>query len=196
MEDAEILRAARDCVLAHGVRRTTLTGIARRAGISRMTLYRRFPDVTSVVNALMTEEFCAILRGAQDDEGTGTARERLVTTAVEAVRQLQASPLLRRVLDTDAELLLPYLVERLGSTQRAAEAFLLGYVTEGHRDGSVRRSDPAVQTRALLLLAQSFVISARVAVDGTDPGALAAELADVLDAALRPNLTRTCSESA
>ena len=32
-----------------GVRRTTLTDVARRAGVSRMTIYRRWPDVRTLV---------------------------------------------------------------------------------------------------------------------------------------------------
>jgi AcrR family transcriptional regulator len=184
--DAELLRAARDCVLANGVRRSTLTEIARRAGVSRMTLYRRFPDVHSMVTALMTAEFSGILRRARAEEGTGTARRRLVTATIRCVRLLQSDPLLRRVLETDAELLLPYLVDRLGSTQRAAEHFLHTYLVEGHEDGSIRRSDPATQTRVLLMIAQSLVISARPAADGTDLQSLSAELARLLDAALQP----------
>ena len=39
--DDPVLDSARACVLAVGVRRTTMTDIARRAGVSRMTLYRR-----------------------------------------------------------------------------------------------------------------------------------------------------------
>ncbi|MFR9730926.1 TetR/AcrR family transcriptional regulator [Saccharopolyspora sp. MS10] len=186
VEDTEILRAARDSVLAHGVRRTTLTEIARRARISRMTLYRRYPDVSGLVSALITAELTAVLRRAREHEGTGTARERLVRAASAAVRQLQRSALLRRVLDTDAELLLPYLVERFGSAQVTAERFVLGYLTEGHADGSVRRTDATAQARTLLLLAQSFTISARPATAGTDADALRRELAAVLDAALRP----------
>lgn len=187
VEDAELLRAARDCVLAKGVRRSTLTEIARRAGVSRMTLYRRYPDVTSIVTALMTAEFRAILRHAEFEEGEGTARRRLVTSTVRAVRALQSAPLLRRVLDTDAELVLPYLVDRLGSTQFTAERFLHEYLVEGHEDGSIRRGDSATQTRALLMMAQSFVVSARPATTGMDPRALIGELAGLLDAALRPD---------
>ena len=39
--DDVLLDAARACVLAVGVRRTTFSDVARRAGVSRMTLYRR-----------------------------------------------------------------------------------------------------------------------------------------------------------
>ena len=188
--DAELLTAARDCVLARGVRRSTLTEIARRARVSRMTLYRRFPDVDTMVTALMTAEFTEVLRAARTAEGTGTARERLVRAALHCVRLLQSAPLLRRVLETDADLLLPYLVQELGSTQLAAERFLLDYLVQGHIDGSIRRADPAVQSRALLMTVQSFVVSTAPAAIGVDRNALADELAHLLDAALRPEENR------
>ncbi|MGW3470363.1 TetR/AcrR family transcriptional regulator [Saccharopolyspora sp. NPDC000995] len=187
--DAELLRAARECVLANGVRRATLTEIARRAGVSRMTLYRRFPDVHSLVAALMTVEFGEILQLARAGGATGSGRQHLVAATVHGVRLLQSAPLLRRVLDTDAELLLPYLVERLGSTQLAAEGFIREYLVRGHEDGSIRRADPAVQARALLLLVQSFVVSADPATSGIDPTALTDELTHLLDGALGPQPT-------
>ncbi|MGH2970425.1 MAG: helix-turn-helix domain-containing protein, partial [Solirubrobacteraceae bacterium] len=55
-EDA-VLDAARACVLAVGFRRTTFSDVARRAGVSRMTLYRRFPDLETLLSSLMTREF-------------------------------------------------------------------------------------------------------------------------------------------
>ena len=186
VDDTALLRAARDCVLENGVRRSTLTEIARRAGVSRMTLYRRFPDVDSMVTALMTSEFSEILRRARSAEGTGTARHRLITALISGVRLLQEAPLLRRVLETDSELLLPYLVDRFGSTQLTAENFLHGYLVAGHADGSVRHSDPGTQARVLLMMAQSFVLSVKPATTGADTQALSAELATQLDAALRP----------
>ena len=163
-------------MLENGIRRTTLSEIARRAGVSRMTLYRRYSDVRSVVIALLNTEFTAILQQARSAAGTGTAREQLVTAAVHAVRLLHSSPLLQRVLRTEAELLLPYLVSRLGSTQRAAEEFVLEYLSAGHADGSIRPAEPAVQARTLLLVLQSFVISQRPAAQGLPTADLLDEL--------------------
>ncbi|GGM75139.1 TetR family transcriptional regulator [Longimycelium tulufanense] len=189
VDDDALLDAARECVLAVGVRRTTLTDVARRAGVSRMTLYRRFPDVRTLVAGLMTREFGALLNIAAASVPAGaSARERLVTGAVAAVRRLMADPLLRTVLDIDPELLLPYLVERVGSTQRLAEQFLREQVTAGHADGSVRASDPAAQARLLFLTTQSVVLSQRPACsDGIAVEKLLAELTHQLDAALRPD---------
>ncbi|QTR05435.1 TetR/AcrR family transcriptional regulator [Saccharothrix algeriensis] len=183
--DDALLDAARDRVVEVGVRRTTLTDIAKRAGVSRMTLYRRFPDVRTLVRALMTREFGALLRRA-DEAGPagGNARERLVGRAVAGIRLLAADPLLRRVLDLDAELLLPYLVQRLGGTQRLVEAFLLDQVEAGHADGSIRPGDPPAQARLVLLTTQSLVLSIRPATTDLEFDGLLAELARFLDAAL------------
>lgn len=183
--DDALLDAARACVLAGGVRRTTLVDIARTAGVSRMTLYRRFPDVRSVLGALMTREFGALLRTAVTRSPTpATARERLVAGAVAAVRGLAHDPLMRTVLDMDAELLVPYLTQRLGATQRLAEDVVRSLVAEGHRDGSVRRGEIAAQVRAVLLVVQSFVLSLRPATTDVGEDALLAELEHLLTAAL------------
>ena len=190
VHDDTVLDAARDCVLALGVRRTTLSEVARRAGVSRMTLYRRFPDVNSLLAALMTREFGALLgQVASGANGSGHTRRRLVGCVVEGVRLLSASPLLRSVLEVDPQLLIPYVFERLGSTQRIAEQFLHDQVLAGHADGSIRRGDTSAQVRMLLLTAQTVVLSLRPATSDIDEDALFTELARMLDAALTPEAT-------
>jgi hypothetical protein len=94
-----------------------------------------------------------------------------------------ADPLLRSVLDRDAELLLPYLVQRVGGTQRLAEKFITEQLTAGHADGSVRQAPVAAQTRVLYLTVQAFVISHRQDIADDD---LLTELAAGLDHGLRP----------
>ena len=185
--DDLLLDAARTCVLAVGVRRTTLAEIARTARVSRMTVYRRFPDVRSVLAALMTREFGGLLRVASE-QGADAAhnRERLVVIAAAGIRTLSADPLFRTLLDVDAELLLPYIVERLGATQQFAEQVLRQLLEAGQEDGSIRRAPVAVQARSVLLLVQSFAFSLRPATADVGEAALLAEFTHVLDAALKP----------
>ena len=182
-----LLDAARSCVLAVGVRRTTLAEIARTARVSRMTVYRRFPDVRSVLAALMTREFSGLLRTASEGGAdAATSRDRLVLIAAAGVRALSTDPLFRTLLDVDPELVLPYIVERLGATQKFAEQALHGLLEAGHQDGSIRRAPVAVQSRSVLLVVQSFAFSLRPATVDVDEAALMAEFTHVLDAALRP----------
>ena len=181
-----ILDAARKSVLAVGVRRTTLVDIARRAGLSRMTVYRAFPDVNALVAELMTAEFGALI-----EEATAAARrqasgrERLVSTAVTVARVLPDSPLFRRVVEVDPELLLPYVVHRFGSTQQLALDLLRSWVSEGQADGSIREADPRLLAYGLLMTVQSFVLSARLSKSPSRSRALS-ELTELLDRYLLP----------
>src|ERR1700709_2921684 len=78
-EDAS-LDAAREAILAVGWSRTTLTDIARRAGVSRMTLYRRWPDTQTLLADLMTREWGSVVAlAAERAASRSTARERLTS---------------------------------------------------------------------------------------------------------------------
>src|SRR3954470_5832935 len=142
---AEILDATQDAVLAVGVRRTTLTDVARRAGVSRMTLYRLVPDVTTLILEVMTREFAALIAESERIvRRRRTGRARAVAATVELVRRLPEAPLFRRVLDVDPELLLPYLTDRLGATQRLAIGHVRRLLADGVADGSIPRAEPDV----------------------------------------------------
>ncbi|MEV6329204.1 TetR/AcrR family transcriptional regulator [Streptomyces sp. NPDC051909] len=186
-----VLDAARDCVLAVGVRRTTLTDVARRAGVSRMTLYRRWPDVRTLVGDLMTREWIAVAAGAMpapDDDRP--ERERIVEGLVAGVAAFRSHPLFRKILDVDPELLLPYVLDRRGASQDALLGLLVTALDEGHEDGSVRRAHPDLQARSLLLVVQSFTLSLRTMADQDDPelseAAFLEELRTLLERTLTP----------
>ena len=179
--------AARACVLDVGLRRTTLADVARRAGVSRMTVYRQYGDLQSIVSELLTRELLGLITTArQDAAGRPTARERLVETAVLVVTRLSSHPLFRKVLDLDPELLLPLVVDRFGSSQRAALELVAAELAEGQAEGSIRRVDPTLAATVLQVTAQSFVFSARVVETQAKAEQVAPELRHLLDGYLRP----------
>lgn len=186
-----VLDAVRDCVLAVGVRRTTLTDVARRAGVSRMTLYRRWPDVRSLVGDLMTREWVAVATGAMPERRPGVdARGLIVDGLVAGVEAFRVHPLFRKIVDVDPELLLPYVLDRRGASQEALLALLGDAVREGHADGSVRTGHVERQARALLLIVQSFTLSLRTMTGEDDPDlsseAFLVELRSILERTLTP----------
>src|SRR3954453_10779385 len=116
-----ILRAAAEEVAAVGLRRTTLTAVPRRAGVSRMTVYREYGDAAALFRALLTESIGEVVLGDNADaEHLPDARQRLGEGVAAAVERLAEHPMMRRVLELDPELLLPFVVDRFGSGQRLA----------------------------------------------------------------------------
>ncbi|MGE4427306.1 MAG: TetR/AcrR family transcriptional regulator [Solirubrobacteraceae bacterium] len=184
-----LLDAARSCVLDRGVSRLTMSDVARRADVSRTTLYRHYPDVEAVLRDLMTHDFGGLaLRQAEASAGLPTSRERIVHTAIGCCRALRADPLFRKVLDVDPEALLPYLTARPGVSQRMMLELAQGALTAGQADGSVREGDTTTLARLLVLQAQALTVSIGVVTDD-DPSVEAALLdatAVALDAQLRP----------
>ncbi|GAA2871264.1 TetR/AcrR family transcriptional regulator [Streptosporangium fragile] len=173
-----VLDAAREVILAVGVRRATLTDVARRAGLSRMTIYRRWPDVRSLVTDLMTREWVRVVgRFAGEDP---------VTAAVSVVRELRNHPLWRKIVEVDPELLLPYLLDRRGSSHEAMLTLVESAIARGQERGTVRPGAPATLARAVLLTAQSFLLSGRTMLGPVTQDDLDAELAALLERYLRP----------
>jgi AcrR family transcriptional regulator len=184
--DDLLLDAARDCVLAVGLRRTTLTDVARRAGVSRMTMYRRWPDMGSLIGDLMTREWSTLARVSADDAVGDTARERLVDGLVRGVVALRSHPVFRRIVELDPEILLPYLVDRRGTSQDHILDQFTAAIRQGHPDGSLRAADPALLARTALLTAHGFVFSAATMTDAVSLAALDDELRLLLDRYLAP----------
>ena len=173
-------------MLEFGLRRTTLAEIARRAGVSRPTVYRRWPDTKAVVADLLTRE---IEQALPEMSGSGNARELLVRGVAETAETVRTHPLFVKILRSDPELLITYIVDRLGASQRAIVETLTPVVLVGQRDGSIRAGDAAGIATMILLMAQSVVQSAGMVAEILPPKALIAELAHAVDAYLRPSLT-------
>jgi AcrR family transcriptional regulator len=185
-DDDLLLDAARECVLRVGLRRTTLTDVASQAGVSRMTMYRRWPDMKSLVADLMTREWGALVGAAAERAEGSSARDRIVAGVVGAVVALREHPVFRRIVDVDPETLLPYLVDRRGTSQDLILARLTGDLRLGQAEGSVRAADPALLARGVLLTTHGFVISVGTMTDGVTEAALDAELRLLLDRYLAP----------
>lgn len=176
--DAAVLDAARDSILAVGFRRSTLTDIAKRAGVSRMTIYRRWDDMQALLADLLVREWDTALRDAlfatASTDPTPTAIARGVT---ETVRLLREDELFARIVDVDPELLLPYLLRRRGRNQDRVVEVLAGAIRAGQDQGLLREGDALTIARAVVLAAQGYVLSLTTM---TDPDATPAVTEDAL----------------
>ena len=139
-----ILAAAADCVLAFGVDRVTLAEIARRARVSRPTVYRRWPDTRSVLAALLTSRIVGVL----DDVPSQTVgREALVQRIVAVAERLRRDEVVMSVLRNAPDLAMIYIAERLGTSQQILLDAVASEIKTGPGAGSVRPGDPASSRR-------------------------------------------------
>ena len=163
------LDAARECILATGWTRTTLTDVARRAGVSRMTIYRTWPDMQTLLADLMTREWGGVVAEVASAGAGSAPLERLSTGISRTVTALRSNDLLRKIVEVDPELLLPYLLQRRGRSQDNILDLLEPLVAEGQADGSVRHGDPRLLARSILLAAHGFTLSAETMTDDEHP---------------------------
>jgi AcrR family transcriptional regulator len=166
-----ILAAAASCVVNFGVDRVTLAEIARRAGVSRPTVYRRWPDTRSIVADLLTRHITDVMR---DAPLLGDDRESLVRQIVAVANLLRRDELVMSVMHS--ELAPIYITERLGSSQQMLIDALADRLRMAQRHGSVRAGDPLQMATMVLLIAQSTIQSEQIVRPILDAEALATEL--------------------
>jgi AcrR family transcriptional regulator len=153
--EGALLDAALDEVMAHGIRRTTASDVARRAGVSRQTLYRYWADVRALFASLVTRELIAALPPHSAVSDLDALVDVLVGTAATVGRM----PLLARLRATDPELLGRYAITRLGTSQRAMQVDLAARIRAGQERSFVRDGDPDALAAMTMLMAQSAVLS-------------------------------------
>jgi AcrR family transcriptional regulator len=169
--EERILSAAASCVVDFGVERVTLAEIARRAGVSRPTVYRRWPDTRSVLAALLTSHITAALDEVPLRRG---GRAALVDRVVGVAERLRHDKLVMAVLRS--ELALVYIAQRLGRSQQMLIDALADNLRAAQYDGSVRAGDPRRLAAMVLLITQSTIQSAEIVRPILDAEALAEEL--------------------
>lgn len=99
-----------------GIRRMTMEDVARRSGVGRATLYRRFPTKDALIDALVLAEARRYLDGsAQARSRAATLEDRLVYGTVFTVTFLREHTLLKKLLRTEPETILPSLTIDAGA---------------------------------------------------------------------------------
>lgn len=174
-----ILEAAADCVGAFGIERVTLAEIARRAGVSRPTVYRRWPDTRSVLAALLTARVSGVLAAVPAPADTG--REALVDRVVTVAQRLRTDDLVSSVLRSAPDLAMIYIADRLGTSQQILIDSLATDLRAAQDGGGVRAGDPRKLAAMCLLIAQSTVQSAQIVASFLDADGLATELRRALN---------------
>jgi AcrR family transcriptional regulator len=178
-----ILAATASCVRDFGVERVTLAEIARRAGVSRPTVYRRWPDTNTIVASLLTDRITGTWRAVP---AIHPGRTGLVERIVEVARRLRDDELITSVLRSAPDLAMVYIAGRLGTSQQILIDLFVDELRVAQADGSVRAGDVHKMSAMVLLIGQSAIQSAQIVEPILDGEALSAELSRALNGYLAP----------
>jgi AcrR family transcriptional regulator len=109
MQD-RILEAAIEAATLHGLTRLSVGDVARRAGISRPTLYKRYPSKDALVTAAVQREAETIMAAVRDVvDAIDDPGEALRAGVLTALRLMREHALLDRIVRAEPEALVPLL---------------------------------------------------------------------------------------
>jgi len=103
-QEAAILKAAAEEVALVGVGRANMDVIARQAGVSRSTLYRRFPSRDALITELGRQTFDFAMARLQTVGIDSGPQEAAVAAFCEGLRLLTGEPIMRRFLQLDGDM--------------------------------------------------------------------------------------------
>jgi AcrR family transcriptional regulator len=162
-----ILDAALGLAAASGLRHLTMDGVARRAGVGRMTVYRRFGDRERLLQALEERETGRLLAALDAAADPGDPIEEQVAAGfVAAVGVVRRHPLLSRVASSDPESAL----QALRADESALFRTCRDYLAARLQAAGVARAEHAAEL--VVRICVSFVLVEESALPLDDPGAL------------------------
>lgn len=149
-----------------GIRRSTIEDIARRAGIDRVTVYRRVGSKDDVIQAVLAREARRLVE--EINRATSqlpTLEGRIATAFATAVLHIRENTLFNRMLALDGDTFLPRITTQASPLLAIGIAAAAGLLRQAEADG-LRDPDPDVVPAAEILvrLVQSFVLTANGAV--------------------------------
>jgi AcrR family transcriptional regulator len=152
-----VLDAALELSAASGIRNLTIDDTARRAGVGRMTVYRRFGGRAGLLEALAVREGrrCLDELAAASDPDAPLA-DQIASGFVAALRVAREHPLLTRMAQHEPETFLESLIANDSAVFKMARAFAAARISQAP-DGPTG-ADAEVAAELLIRLTFSFVM--------------------------------------
>ena len=130
-----LLDAALEAATLHGISKLSMGDVARRADLSRQTLYRHYPSKDTLVAAVVTAETGKLIEqvvaaALAETESQASLEAGLLT----ALTVLRDHPLLDRLVRTEPEALLPLLTTDSSPVMAQVRGVVEAILTEGNPD--------------------------------------------------------------
>lgn len=190
-EDAattRILDAAYEQFCLLGLQRTTMEDVAKRAGVSRITVYRRIASKDALIDLVLRREFHRYLeRFVVEVSAAATAEDRVVVGFRSALQAIRRNALLSRILEVEPDALVSSLIGDGGRTLSLIRRFVAGQLRGEQRAGHVHPDvDVDLVAELMVRVSASFLLTPSDVVDLDDDEQAASLVRQFLVPMLRP----------
>jgi len=163
--DPAILDAAEAAFLDYGIRRTSMGEVAKRAGISPATLYRRFAQKNDLVLAVGLREVRRFIAAVDASVAAADgAEEQLVTMFVAFSQGLLGHQLFHRLLDTEPETMLPLLTVHGAPVLALGTEYVAGHLRRLQERGELPDYDVTPIAEAVARVALSLALTPQTSI--------------------------------
>jgi AcrR family transcriptional regulator len=155
-----ILDAALELCAESGVRNLTMDDVADRAGVGRMTVYRRFGSRERLEETLAVREArrCLAELDSTVDPGAPVA-DQIAQGMLTSLRLIREHPLLDRMSRVEPAAALAALTSQGAAVFAMSRAFVAARIAESQREGQVRQDlDPEQAAEILIRISFSFLL--------------------------------------
>ncbi|MFD8491776.1 TetR/AcrR family transcriptional regulator [Amycolatopsis sp. NPDC059657] len=165
-----ILDGAYDQFRRIGIRRSTMEDVARRAGVSRITVYRRFTTKDTLVEHVIRREFRRYFNEfLLEIKRAPTVADRVVLGFTSALRAIRGNPLIGGLMDVEPDVVVPSMVSDGGQTLAAVQRFVASRLRLEQRAGTVSPAvDVEVVAELMVRLSASFLVTPSQVIDLDD----------------------------
>lgn len=186
-----LLDAAYDQFCAGGIHRSSMADIAKRARMSRITLYRKFDSKDDLVEAVIAREFRRYFARFLVEIGHArTVADRIVFGFVSSLRAIRTNPLIGSLLASERTTLAGAIGGDDGTMLATVRRFVAGQLRREQNAGMIPADlDTELVAEMLVRVSASFLTTPSHVVDIDDDDALTALARRFLVPMVLPNDT-------
>ncbi|MEU0791226.1 TetR family transcriptional regulator [Amycolatopsis sp. NPDC005961] len=171
-----VLDAAYEQFCRIGIQRSTMEDVAKRAGLSRITVYRRFATKDTLVEHVVRREYRRYFdRFLVEIKQAETVADRVVLGFVSSLRAIRGNPLIGGLMAAEPGLLASSMITDDGRTLATVREFVAGQLRQEQHAGNVRAElDADVVAELMVRVSGSFLAIPSHVIDLDDEEQLAA----------------------
>ena len=155
-----VLDAAYEQFCRMGIKRSSMADVARRAGVSRITVYRRFATKETLVEQVVRREFRRYFdQFAVEIQRAGSLAERVVLGFVSSLRAIRHNRLIGGLMAVEPDAVVPSMTGDGGRTLHVVQQFVAERLRREQQAGNVAAEvDVGVVAEMMVRVSASFLV--------------------------------------